>query len=250
MSVGFGFSVHDFVGAVKIVRTVINALSANSQCSDELRALLRQLRSLETTLQTVEQLKVDGSLKQAMLGLKQSTAECQSDITSFLRKAESYHPRLFIPSGSSTTPQDRWRKVKWALCKKKDIVQFKTDLLVHTQSIQIILTTIQMGHNTIGLKRLEDHQKSIPSVSQNLSIKSNKTSAGVAEGPADLWYCGWCAHKGPMEIGLHYHCILCSRAKDPYATLGRSNKTNEEREKRVNVLTSRKLFGPPITGEG
>ncbi|KAL8991743.1 MAG: hypothetical protein Q9169_007691 [Polycauliona sp. 2 TL-2023] len=66
MSVGFGFSVGDFVGAVKLVGTVIDALRENSTISTELGDLYQQLRSLETTLEVVDQLEVDESLHAEM----------------------------------------------------------------------------------------------------------------------------------------------------------------------------------------
>ncbi|KAI4277720.1 MAG: hypothetical protein L6R38_005381 [Xanthoria sp. 2 TBL-2021] len=170
MSVGFGFSVSDFIGAVKLVGIVIDALSASSQSSGELQALLRQLRSLDTTLQTIEQLEVDECLRAEVLALKQSAAECQLDITGFLRKTESYQPHLFCTNGSSSTLQSKWKKVKWALCKRKDVVQFKTDLLVHTQSLQILLTAIQMKHLSLGQKRPENTQGSVASQLQHAFV--------------------------------------------------------------------------------
>ena len=35
-------------------------------------------------------------------------------------------------------------KIKWALCKKEDVVRFKTDLMAHTESIELLLTTVHM----------------------------------------------------------------------------------------------------------
>ena len=46
MSVGFGFSVGDFLQAIQLVGTVIDSLSASSKSSAELRELLHQLYSL------------------------------------------------------------------------------------------------------------------------------------------------------------------------------------------------------------
>ncbi|KAL8864434.1 MAG: hypothetical protein Q9174_007357 [Haloplaca sp. 1 TL-2023] len=38
---------------------------------------------------------------------------------------------------------EKWKRIKWAVCKKKDLVQFKMDLMAHTESIQLLLTLLQ-----------------------------------------------------------------------------------------------------------
>jgi hypothetical protein len=35
-------------------------------------------------------------------------------------------------------------KIKWAICKKDDLAKLKADLVRHTESIQLLLTTLQM----------------------------------------------------------------------------------------------------------
>lgn len=35
-------------------------------------------------------------------------------------------------------------KIKWVLCKKEDLSRFKLDLVGHTESIQMLLTTLRM----------------------------------------------------------------------------------------------------------
>jgi len=35
-------------------------------------------------------------------------------------------------------------KIKWTICKKDDVTKFQADLLGHTESIQMLLATIQM----------------------------------------------------------------------------------------------------------
>ena len=35
-------------------------------------------------------------------------------------------------------------KIKWALCRKEDLVRFKADLMGHTESIEMLLTAVQM----------------------------------------------------------------------------------------------------------
>ncbi|KAL8869838.1 MAG: hypothetical protein Q9198_007786, partial [Flavoplaca austrocitrina] len=56
-----------------------------------------------------------------------------------------------------------WNKVKWALCKKKHVIQFKIDLSIHVQYIQLPLTMIQMRQLELGQKRQQETQKSVVS---------------------------------------------------------------------------------------
>ena len=141
MPVGFGFSVGDFIASIKLVRTVIDSLSSSSKSSVELQEIFYQLHSLETALKDVKHLEVDGSLDAENLALKQSATQCQETINDFLRNTESYQPHLLQKKDASTA-NDQWKKIKWALCKKKDLAQFKVDLLVHTDSISLLLTTL------------------------------------------------------------------------------------------------------------
>jgi len=53
------------------------------------------------------------------------------------------------------------------MCKRKDVVQFKTDLLAHTESIQLLLATIQMKNVNLGRKSQQSAQRSFGSQIQD-----------------------------------------------------------------------------------
>ncbi|KAL8886043.1 MAG: hypothetical protein Q9215_006198 [Flavoplaca cf. flavocitrina] len=163
MSVGFGFSVTDFIGAIKLVGTVIDALSASNTNSSELQELYQQLRNLETTLRNIEHLEADDSLHAEVIALKQSAAQCQPTITKFLRRTQPYEAHLLCTNGGTRNLHSEWNKVKWALCKKKHVIQFKIDLSIHVQYIQLPLTMIQMRQLELGQKRQQETQKSVVS---------------------------------------------------------------------------------------
>ena len=161
MSVGSGFSASDFVAAIKLVRTVKDALSTSSTSNSELLELFRQLHSLEIALREVKRLEVNETLHAEGIALRQSAAQCQITISEFLNKTESYQPHLLCTSGANETFLSKYKKIKWVLCKKKEVVQFKTDLLAHTESIQLLLTTIQMRNVDLSQKRQQNLQMSI-----------------------------------------------------------------------------------------
>ena len=93
-----------------------------------------------------------------MLALKQSAAQCQLTITAFLDKTTGYQSHLLCTNEFGDTVQSRWKKDRWAICKKKNVVLFHADLSAHTQSIQLLLSTVQMKNNDLRHKRLKDWQ--------------------------------------------------------------------------------------------
>jgi hypothetical protein len=143
MPVGFGFSAGDFISALELVATVISALRNSGTSSAEYCDLISQLYALETALLRVKQLEPDDSQHVELVALRQAAAQCQQTIDSFWEKIKKYQPSLKI-GGSGTLVKDGWMRVKWALCKKEDVVRFKADLMAHTESIEILLTTVHM----------------------------------------------------------------------------------------------------------
>ena len=59
MSVGFGFSAGDFIAALNLVSTVIDALRDSGDASLEYRELVRQLYTLEQALFRVKRIELD-----------------------------------------------------------------------------------------------------------------------------------------------------------------------------------------------
>jgi hypothetical protein len=142
MSVGFGFSAGDFIAALDLVATVIDALRDSGDSSAEYRELVAQLFSLETALRAVERIELDDVQIGEVIALQQAAAQCQRTIDAFWQKIKKYHPSLGRGTGSRV--RDGWMKIKWALCRKEDLVRFKADLVGHTESIEMLLTTVQM----------------------------------------------------------------------------------------------------------
>lgn len=75
--------------------------------------------------------------------MRQAAAQCQLTIDVFWEKIKKYQPSLRT-GGSGSRVRDGWMKIKWALCKKEDLIRFKADLNAHTESIEILLITVQM----------------------------------------------------------------------------------------------------------
>jgi hypothetical protein len=143
MSVGFGFSVGDFIAAIELVGTVIDALRESGSSSSEYGALISQLYTLKSALLRVKRLELDDSQHAEKIALRQAASQCQVTIDAFWEKRKKYQPSLGS-RGSGSRVKDGWRKIRWAVCHKEDLLKFKTDLMGHTESIDLLLTTIQM----------------------------------------------------------------------------------------------------------
>jgi hypothetical protein len=145
MAVGFGFSVGDFIAALELVGTVIDALRDSGSASAEYRELLRVLYSLETGLMQVKRLEIEESQRAQLIALQQAAAQCQRTIDDFWNKIKKYQPHLGSGSECSNfRMKTAWTKVKWAVCKRDDVAKFKADLIGHTESIQMLLGAIQV----------------------------------------------------------------------------------------------------------
>lgn len=143
MSVGFGFSAGDFIAALTLVHTVVDALRDSGDSSTEYRELISQLYTLETALISVKRVELDDAQHAEHVALMQAAAQCQRTIDHFWEKIKKYQPSLRA-DGSGSRVKDGWRKVRWALCRKEDLSRFKADLMGHTESIEMLLTTVQM----------------------------------------------------------------------------------------------------------
>ena len=139
----FGFSVGDLLAALDLVVTAIDALRDSGNASSQNRELLRELYSLETALIRVKRLDVDDELQAEAIALRQAAGQCQKTIEEFWKKICKYQPHL-QRGGSTSRAKDGWMRIQWALCKQDDVTKFKADLVAHTQSIQVLLTTIHM----------------------------------------------------------------------------------------------------------
>src|SRR3954462_3489585 len=115
MSVGFGFSAGDFIAALELVTTIVNALRESGDSSAEYQALIKQLYTLESALIRVKHLELDDKQYSEVLALRQAAAQCQNTIDAFWDKIQKYQPSLRA-GGSGKRVRDGWRRIQWALC--------------------------------------------------------------------------------------------------------------------------------------
>ncbi|MCJ1435234.1 hypothetical protein MMC27_004606 [Xylographa pallens] len=177
MSVGFGFSASDFIAALTLVGTVIDALREAGGAGTDYRELLRQLHTLETALIRVKRLDLEEVQHSERVALQQAASQCQRTIDDFWQKIRNYQPHL---GQYSFRLKSAWMKIKWATCKKEDLSKFKADILAHTTSIDLMLTTVQMDSIAIESRKNDQRHRTLAGRMQDASFQYMKKLADLA----------------------------------------------------------------------
>jgi hypothetical protein len=180
MSVGFGFSVGDFLAALKLVGTVIDALREASESGDSYRELLHELLALETALLHVKRLDLDDGQRTEKMALRQAAAQCQRTIDKFWDKIRKYQPHL-RDGGTGSRLKDSWVKIKWAVCKD-DMERFKADLRGHTGAIEVLLLAVHMEATTMQTRRQNEAQKTLAGRIQESSLQWLGRLSAITDG--------------------------------------------------------------------
>ncbi|KAJ5746367.1 hypothetical protein N7520_011549 [Penicillium odoratum] len=169
MSVGFGFSVGDFIAALQLMGTVIDALRESSEANSSIRSVINELYALESALLHVKRL--DTGINQISLtALREAASQCQLTITEFYRKIQKYQVHL-QQGGTNSSINDTWMKIKWTICKKDDVDKFRAEIRAHTSTIQILLFTVQMEMMTAQTQTHIVQREGLASRIQDFSCK-------------------------------------------------------------------------------
>lgn len=170
MSAGFGFSVGDFIAAIELVVNIIDALRSSGSASAAFQDLVSELSTLHITLVKVSEIQLDPSQTSDRLALEEAAAQCQHTIHAFWTKIEKYQPYL-QQNGPQSSVKDAWMKIRWALCKKEDLAEFKAALQGHRGAIELLLVTLQMNRTSLEARQQDAQQKSMASRVQYLSFQ-------------------------------------------------------------------------------
>ncbi|KAI8634146.1 hypothetical protein F5Y19DRAFT_412130 [Xylariaceae sp. FL1651] len=152
----FGFSVGDFIAALQLVGQVVAALRESGGSGAEYRELIAELYGLERALLAVKQLEPLQEQHVEYLALRHVAAQCQQTIDAFCTTIEKYH-RPFQRERSGSSLGTAVVKIQWRLCKKDDLLRFKTDVSAHTQSLQILLSAAQVRQSRLQEKKADEH---------------------------------------------------------------------------------------------
>ncbi|KAI2179943.1 hypothetical protein LOZ41_006009, partial [Ophidiomyces ophidiicola] len=139
----FGFSVGDVISGLRVIYVSCEALRDASSAHREYTALRSEVESLLHALESIADLALEenGTEKQRS-AIKASVASCKACIDDFLASAAKYEPHL-RQGGVKHGWAAGYRRIKWALCKKEDVMQFRAQLECHSSCINMLLITFQ-----------------------------------------------------------------------------------------------------------
>jgi hypothetical protein len=143
MAAGFGFSVGDFITAIKLLWSIVDAVKECGESTAEYRGLVEDLWHLETAFTQVTRLEFDESLASEREALKKAAEHVETIIRRFNDKTKKFKEPLSI-GGSDSKVRNSWKKVQWALFKKEDVAKFREQLRCCTGTLNLLITTAQM----------------------------------------------------------------------------------------------------------
>ena len=186
MAVGFGFSVSDLFVGLRLIKDSIEAFHDTKGSPASYASLAREIACLLDGLEAVEELRSDQSFsKKQSAALQRAAYSCQQTIDGFLRSISKYQQHLTIEARGL---RSNYRKIKWALCKKDEIANFKSEIGRHASSINMLLitfrarqdlssTSIKVENSVIVSKEAQDEV--ITGMLKNLSADQRQIFATV-----------------------------------------------------------------------
>lgn len=158
MATGFGFSVGDLFLGLKLIKDSIGAVNDSKGAAADYKALVTDITTLQDGLEAIEELQADQLFSPKQVSaLRRAVCACQESIQDFLISISKYQPHL---STKASSVQSNFRKIKWTLCRKDDVSQFRVQLGRHASAITMLLVTFQA-------KRTMDSQMN----ERNLDVK-------------------------------------------------------------------------------
>ncbi|KAJ7173607.1 hypothetical protein C8R46DRAFT_893040 [Mycena filopes] len=136
-------SLGDVLALANLAWSIARILRESTGASAEYQALIAELESLGSALQTLNQFvsnpgptKLQDSVENA---LRFSLSRCQTLMAAFLKKIGGYQ-RSLKKGGSGNGMRDSWRKIGWGLLQKDEIALLKGQLMEQKATIGMMLT--------------------------------------------------------------------------------------------------------------
>ncbi|TPX20146.1 hypothetical protein DIZ76_016034 [Coccidioides immitis] len=130
------------IAGLKFIYVSCEALKCASASRMEYLALRTEIQSLLTALEAIDDLDLEyrGTEKQ-WTAVNSSISSCKACIDDFLAKTSKYEP--YLQDGAKRGWAAGYRRIKWAICKREDVAQFRMQLERHASSINMLLITFQ-----------------------------------------------------------------------------------------------------------
>lgn len=132
MSVGFGFSVGDFIAGVQFIAKVVNGLRATAGSSDDYQLNRAESLQLQEHLQRLQRISPSFCSTTQLDHIHHRAQDCEETLQSFLTKTSKFDGALG-PSAAGGWHHGCVRKAQWALSsaasKFREIFARKLSLL-------------------------------------------------------------------------------------------------------------------------
>lgn len=145
MSVGFGFSFGDFVQGISILIDLYKALDDVHGAPKEIRMLRTELDILNAALNAIDQCNLERTDQYHDTATK-AVEDCLKAVKKFREKVAKYLELDEIHQGV----RKAWRKVKWALVRKEDVDELRTQLGAQISALHLLLSAIHLSRTTVA----------------------------------------------------------------------------------------------------
>ena len=149
MVVPFGFSFGDMVSGISLVKDLIRALQDSGGATADYRSLMSELYGLERALIAIKELSLSEGAD-GYQAVRQAVGQCQICVDHFLQKVTKYQPL----SAGNTTLKDAVKKVKWALCRREDLLKFRQSLEIQSSSMNLLLSALHLSRSATQDSRM------------------------------------------------------------------------------------------------
>ena len=152
---GFGFSMSDLFVALKVIKDSVEAVNDTKGAAADYANLVSEIGCLWDGWEAVEEIQSDPDLSEKQIAaIKRAVDACYGSVESFLASISDYQPHLSTSSSGFTS---NYRKIKWALCKKENVANFRAQLGRHVSSINMLLVTFQAKQSLDAKKCRGNH---------------------------------------------------------------------------------------------
>ncbi|THV53491.1 hypothetical protein BGAL_0049g00260 [Botrytis galanthina] len=173
----FGFSIGDFIAVGEVITTLIKGLRETAGSKSDYQELVRELQSLEKALKHVDNVGTSKGSMAGLDGVKCAALLCRYPLEEFLKKISKYKNALGprAPRGIRSVG----RKIQWAFTKKDEVQKLLGYLSIHTNSINMMLSTLGLEASDLANKRAEENHSSLKNLIDDTRIDILDTKISV-----------------------------------------------------------------------
>lgn len=136
-------AIGDFLGAVSLLRDLIDEIHNAGRSARERTNLIAELRKLESAILQVEAYYSDIATPAQQMALDQAAHACQYSINDFLATVRKRHAGG-SPIDTGNALENMHSDMRWDLATAEDIEIFRCRVSAHVQSVETLLITIQV----------------------------------------------------------------------------------------------------------